>query len=91
MTDDTIHPDDVEDRSDAHQQAVEACRHAVDALPGDGLPRAGRSSIKRGRPPSAPNTTTPKPNSSMRPSMTATGNFYKIHRTDIPFEATSHR
>jgi hypothetical protein len=38
MTDDTIHPDDVEDRSDAHQQAVEACRHAVDALPGDGLP-----------------------------------------------------
>jgi hypothetical protein len=61
MTDDTSHPDDVEDRSDAHQQAVEACQHAVDALPGDGLPHASRSSVKRGRPPSAPATTTRNP------------------------------
>jgi hypothetical protein len=34
MTDDTHHPTDAEDRSDEddHQQAVEACQHAIDAL-----------------------------------------------------------
>lgn len=32
MTDDSHHPNDAEDRSDDHQQAVEACQHALDAL-----------------------------------------------------------
>jgi hypothetical protein len=32
MTDDSHHPDDAEDRSEDHQQAVEACQHAADAL-----------------------------------------------------------
>ena len=32
MTDDTHRPADVENRSDDHQQAVEACQHAADAL-----------------------------------------------------------
>ena len=42
MTDDTHHPTDVEDRSEAHQQAVEACQHAADALSNGDLSR-GRS------------------------------------------------
>jgi hypothetical protein len=32
MTDDTHHPADAEDRSEDHQQAVEACQHAADSL-----------------------------------------------------------
>ena len=40
MTDDTHHPD-AEDRSDNHQQAVEACQHAADALSNGDLSRAG--------------------------------------------------
>lgn len=42
MTDDTHHPTDVEDRSNDHQQAVEACQHAADALANGDLSR-GRS------------------------------------------------
>ncbi|WP_256684929.1 hypothetical protein [Halococcus qingdaonensis] len=40
MSDDVHHPDDTEDRSDAHQQAVEACEYAIDALHGSDLSRA---------------------------------------------------
>ena len=32
MTDDIHHPADAEERSEDHQQAVEACQHAADAL-----------------------------------------------------------
>lgn len=32
MTDDIHHPADAKDRSEDHQQAVEACEHAVDSL-----------------------------------------------------------
>ena len=32
MTDDFHHPDNAEYRSEDHQQAIEACQHAVDAL-----------------------------------------------------------
>jgi len=32
MTDDTHHSTDAEDRSEDHQQAIEACQHALDAL-----------------------------------------------------------
>jgi hypothetical protein len=39
MTDD-YQPADVEDRSDDHQHAREACEHALDALHGDDLSRA---------------------------------------------------
>ena len=42
MTDDIHHPADAEDRSDSHQQAVEACQHAADALSNGDLSR-GRS------------------------------------------------
>ncbi|WP_435080032.1 hypothetical protein [Halococcus sp. AFM35] len=40
MTDDIHHPTDVEDRSEDHQQAVEACQHALDALHGGDLSHA---------------------------------------------------
>lgn len=40
MTDDTHPPTDAEDRSADHQQAVEACHHAVDALHGGDLSHA---------------------------------------------------
>lgn len=40
MTDDTHHPADAEDRSEDHQQAVEACQHALDALHDGDLSRA---------------------------------------------------
>jgi len=40
MTDDTPPPNDVENRSNAHQQAIEACEHAADALHGDDLSHA---------------------------------------------------
>jgi uncharacterized protein Yka (UPF0111/DUF47 family) len=33
-------PDSAKDRSEDHQQAVEACQHAVDALSNGDLPRA---------------------------------------------------
>jgi hypothetical protein len=39
MTDDSHQPD-AEDRSDDHQQAVEACQHAADALANGDLSRA---------------------------------------------------
>jgi hypothetical protein len=42
MTDDIHLPADAEDRSDDHQQAVEACQHAADALANGDLAR-GRS------------------------------------------------
>jgi hypothetical protein len=42
MTDDIHHPADAEDRSEDHQQAVEACQHAADALSNGDLSR-GRS------------------------------------------------
>lgn len=42
MTDDSHHPDDAEDRSEHHQQAVEATQHALDALSNGDLAR-GRS------------------------------------------------
>jgi hypothetical protein len=38
MTDDSHHPADAEDRSDDHQQAVEACQHATDALANGDFP-----------------------------------------------------
>ena len=56
MTDDTHHPTDVEDRSDDHQQAVEACQHAADALDGSDLSRAHTCPMKHRRPSSAPTT-----------------------------------
>jgi hypothetical protein len=40
MTTNLPRSDDAEDRSDDHQQAVEACQHAVDALHGGDLSRA---------------------------------------------------
>jgi len=40
MTDDTHHPDDPENQPDDHQQAIEACEHAADALRGGDLFRA---------------------------------------------------
>jgi hypothetical protein len=40
MTDGSHHPDDTEDRSDDHQQAVEACQHAADALASGDLSHA---------------------------------------------------
>ena len=40
MTDDTHHPDDAENQQDDHQQAIEACEHAADALRGGDLSRA---------------------------------------------------
>jgi hypothetical protein len=47
MTDDTHHPD-AEDRSDDHQQAIEACQHALDALETGDLSR-GRSLLDEAR------------------------------------------
>jgi hypothetical protein len=44
MTDDSHHPADAEDRSDDHQQAIEACQHAADALANNDLAR-GRSLV----------------------------------------------
>jgi hypothetical protein len=41
MTDDIHSLDDAKDRPDDHQQAVEACQHAVDAPHGGDLSRAG--------------------------------------------------
>ncbi|HET7324795.1 MAG TPA: hypothetical protein VFJ06_10720 [Halococcus sp.] len=40
MTDDSHHPNDAKDRSEDHQQAVEACQHAIDALSNGDLARA---------------------------------------------------
>jgi hypothetical protein len=48
MTDDTYHSTDAEDRSDDHQQAVEACQHAADALSNGDLSR-GRSLLDEAR------------------------------------------
>jgi hypothetical protein len=42
MTDDIHYPANAEDRSEDHQQAVEACQHAADALSNGDLSR-GRS------------------------------------------------
>jgi hypothetical protein len=39
MTDDIHHLDDAKDRSEDHQQAVEACHHAIDALANGDLSR----------------------------------------------------
>ncbi|WP_435079020.1 hypothetical protein [Halococcus sp. AFM35] len=47
MTDDAHHPTD-EDRSTDHQQAVEACQHAADALSNGDLSR-GRSLLDEAR------------------------------------------
>jgi hypothetical protein len=48
MTDGSQHPADTEDRSDDHQQAVEACQHAIDALSNGDLAR-GRSLLDEAR------------------------------------------
>jgi hypothetical protein len=48
MTDGSHHPADAEDRSDDHQQAVEACHHAADVLSNGDLPR-GRSLLDEAR------------------------------------------
>jgi hypothetical protein len=48
MTDDTHTPDDTEARSEDHQQAVEACQHAADALSNGDLAR-GRSLLDEAR------------------------------------------
>ena len=40
MTDAPDHPDYVEIRSNDHQQVVEACQHAIDALNDGRLPHA---------------------------------------------------
>jgi hypothetical protein len=48
MTDDIHHPADAEHRSDDHQQAVEACQHAIDALVNGDLAR-GRSLLDEAR------------------------------------------
>lgn len=48
MTDDFPHPNDAEDRSDDHQQAIEACQHATDALANGDLSR-GRSLLDEAR------------------------------------------
>jgi hypothetical protein len=48
MTDDSHHPDDTKNRPDDHQQAVEACHHALDALSNDDLSR-GRSLLDEAR------------------------------------------
>jgi len=40
MTDDIHHLNDTENQTDDHQQAIEACQHAVDALHGGDLSRA---------------------------------------------------
>ena len=40
MTNDSSHPVDTEDRSADHQQAIEACQHATDALRNGDLSRA---------------------------------------------------
>ena len=48
MTDDTYHSTDAEDRSDDHQQAVEACQHAADALSNGDL-SCGRSLLDEAR------------------------------------------
>jgi hypothetical protein len=48
MTDDIHHPDDAKDRSEDHQQAVEACQHAADALANGDLSR-GRSLLDEAR------------------------------------------
>jgi hypothetical protein len=48
MTNDIPHSDDAEDRSEDHQQAVEACQHAADALSNGDLSR-GRSLLDEAR------------------------------------------
>jgi hypothetical protein len=48
MSDDTHHPADAEDLSEDHQQAVEACQHAADALANGDLSR-GRSLLDEAR------------------------------------------
>jgi hypothetical protein len=48
MSDDTHHPADTENRSDDHQQAIEACQHAADALSNGDLSR-GRSLLDEAR------------------------------------------
>ena len=48
MTDDIHHPTDPENRSEDHQQAVEATQHAVDALSNGDLAR-GRSLLDEAR------------------------------------------
>ena len=42
MTDRHLESDDIDDQSNGHQQAVEACQHAADALSNGDLSR-GRS------------------------------------------------
>jgi hypothetical protein len=48
MTDDTQNPGSAKDRSEDHQQAVEACQHAADALSNGDLSR-GRSLLDEAR------------------------------------------
>jgi hypothetical protein len=48
MADDPHHPADAEDRSDDHQQAIEASEHAADALRNGDLAR-GRSLLDEAR------------------------------------------
>jgi hypothetical protein len=77
MTDDIHLPADAEDRSADHQQAVEACQHAADAL----RSVAGRCSMKRVRPSNAPSTII-QSNLTAKPPMTATSNRFTSSATD---------
>jgi hypothetical protein len=82
MTDDAHHSADAEDRSDEdYQQAVEACQHAADTLSNGDLARAGRCSMKRRRPSSAPSTTTANRPIERLP-ITATSNRFTSSATD---------